>query len=108
MAVQTISKIVGKEKLIDGIYKFSMKSKEISEIAKPGNFLEIKVSDEDNTEPFLRRPISIYNIDRENEVIEFIFQVKGKGTKMLMEKRVGDDLDILRTIRNWNFYSRIL
>ncbi|MCI8310165.1 MAG: hypothetical protein HFJ45_08435 [Clostridia bacterium] len=108
MPVQTISKIVGKEKLIDGIYKFSMKSKEISEFAKPGHFLEIKVSDENYTEPFLRRPISIYNIDKENDVIEFIFQVKGKGTKMLMEKRVGDDLDILRTIGKWNFFSRTL
>lgn len=93
MPVQTISKIVGKEKLIDGIYKFSMKSKEIAETAKPGNFLEIKVSD--NYEPFLRRPISIYNVDKENDVVEFIFQVKGKGTKMLMERKVGEDLDIL-------------
>lgn len=95
MPVQTMSKIVGKEKLIEGVYKFSMKSKEIAELAKPGNFLEIKVSDGDNTEPFLRRPISIYNIDKENEVIEFVFQVRGKGTKMLMEKQVGDDLDLI-------------
>jgi dihydroorotate dehydrogenase electron transfer subunit len=95
MPVQTIAKIVGKEKLAEGIYKFSMKSKEITESAKPGNFLEIKVSEKDNTEPFLRRPISIFNIDRENDVIEFVFQVKGKGTKLLMERKVGDDLDII-------------
>ncbi len=93
MPVQAIAKIVGKEKLTEGIYKFSMKCKEIAETAKPGNFLEIKVSD--SYEPFLRRPISIYNIDKENDVIEFIFQVKGKGTKMLMERKIGEDLDIL-------------
>lgn len=101
MPVQTIAKIVGKEKLIEGIYKFSLKTKEVAEIAKAGNFLEIKVSEE--TEPFLRRPISIFNIDKENEVVEFIFQVKGKGTKMLMEKKVGDDLDILGPLGEGTF-----
>ena len=45
MPIQADCKIVGKEKIANGIYKFSIKSKEISELAKPGNFLEIKVSD---------------------------------------------------------------
>lgn len=101
MPVQTISRIVEKEKIIDGIYKFSMKSKEIANLAKPGKFLEIKVAD--NSEIFLRRPISIYNIDRENEVIEFIFQVKGKGTEILADKKVGDQLDILGPLGNGTF-----
>ena len=101
MPVQTISRIVGKEKLIDGIYKFSIESKEISELAKPGNFLEVKVAD--NSEIFLRRPISIYNIDSDNNVIEFIFQVKGKGTEILTDKKVGDTLDILGPLGNGTF-----
>lgn len=101
MPVQAICKIVGKEELVDGIYKFSVKTKEISELAKPGNFLEIKVAE--SLETFLRRPISIYHIDRENEVIEFIFQVRGKGTKILSQKRVGDDLDILGPLGNGTF-----
>ena len=96
MPVHNNYKIIKKEKLIDGIYKFSIDSKEIATTAKPGNFLEIKVSYGDNTEPFLRRPISVYNIDRENGIVEFIFQIKGKGTKMLSERNVGDSLDILR------------
>lgn len=101
MPIQTKCKIVGKEKLIEGIYKYSIKSKEISEIAKPGNFLEVKVSD--SLETFLRRPISIYNIDKENEVIEFIFQVKGKGTEILSERKIGEDLDILGPLGNGTF-----
>ena len=52
---------------------------EIVKTAKPGNFIEIRVSDQ--TDPFLRRPISIHSIDKENNVLEFIFQVKGKGTR---------------------------
>ena len=60
-------------------------------IQNRGQFLNIRVSD--GVEPLLRRPISIHNIEGTN--IEFIFQVKGKGTSVLAEKEVGEDIDIL-------------
>lgn len=91
MAVKILAELLKKEKLIDGIYKFSVNAPEIAKEAKPGQFLEIKVS---NTgEPFLRRPISIFNID--GDVVEFIFQVKGKGTELLSKLEVGDKIDIM-------------
>ena len=86
-------KLVKKEKLREDLFKFSVESKEIAENAKPGQFLEIRISD--NIDPFLRRPISIYNIDKENKIVEFIFQIRGKGTKILSEKQEGDLIDIL-------------
>ena len=49
--------------IIENIYKFSVKSPEIANEAKAGQFLEIKVSE--TGEPFLRRPISIYNINKD-------------------------------------------
>ena len=84
MGVKLICELVKKEKIIDGIYKFSVKAPEIANTAKAGQFLEIKVSDIGET--FLRRPISIYNIEKEEGIIEFIFQIKGKGTEILSEK----------------------
>ena len=101
MPIQADCQIVGKEKIADKIYKFSVKTKEIAELAKPGNFLEIKVSD--SLETFLRRPISIYNIDKESGVVEFIFQVKGKGTEILAERKVGENLNILGPLGNGTF-----
>ena len=91
MGVKVNCELVKKEMLIDGIYKFSVKAPEIANVAKAGQFLEIKVSE--TGEPFLRRPISIYNID--GEVVEFIFQVKGRGTELLAERNVGDLIDIM-------------
>ena len=78
--MQLQAKLVKKEQLKDDIFKFSVEAQEIVNIAKSGQFLEIRVTDQ--VEPFLRRPISIYNLDKENGILEFIFQVKGKGTKI--------------------------
>lgn len=93
MPVNIKSKLISKEELIPGIFKFSVQADEIVSISKPGNFIEIRVNND--IEPFLRRPISIYNMDKENGILEFIFQVKGKGTSILSEKRVGDLIDIV-------------
>lgn len=87
------AKLVKKEQLKQDIFKFGVESKEIVTLAKPGQFLEIRVSE--NVVPFLRRPISIHNIDKENNIIEFIFQVRGQGTEILSKKEEGDNIDIL-------------
>ena len=71
MGVKVKCKLLAKEMLVEGIYKFSVESPEIANIAKPGQFLEIQVSD--IGEPFLRRPISIYNISKENGNIRILF-----------------------------------
>ena len=93
MPEMLLAKLVKKEKLNSDIFKFSVEAPSIVKTSKPGNFIEIRVSDQ--VEPFLRRPISIYNMDRENGILEFIFQVKGKGTKILAQKEVGDNIDII-------------
>ncbi len=96
MKVNIKAKIVEIEQLKQDIYKFSVQAKEIVENAKPGQFIEIRVID--NIEPLLRRPISIYNIDKEKGILEFIFQVKGKGTEILAKRKIGEELDIIGPI----------
>lgn len=101
MPVNLNAELISKEYLKNDIIKFSVKAPEIVKVAKPGNFIEIRVSQ--NTEPFLRRPISIYNINKKDEVLEFIFQVKGKGTKILETKNVGEYIDIIGPLGNVTF-----
>lgn len=93
MPEMLLAKLVKKEQLKPDIFKFSVEAPNIVKASKPGNFIEIRVTDQ--VEPFLRRPISIYNMDRENGILEFIFQVKGKGTKILAKREVGDNIDII-------------
>ena len=93
MPVNIKAELIKKQEIGPEMLKYSVKAKEITDTARPGQFIEIRVNDD--IEPFLRRPISIYNIDKENGILEFIFQIKGKGTKILSQKREGEKIDIL-------------
>lgn len=93
--------LVKKEQLKKDIFKYGVKSEELVALSKPGQFLEIRVSE--NIVPFLRRPISIHNIDKENNIIEFIFQVRGKGTEILSQKQIGDTIDLIGPLGNGIF-----
>ena len=64
MGVKVNCELLRKNELVAGIFKYTVKAPEIAKEAKPGQFLEIKVSE--TGEPYLRRPISIFNIDGEN------------------------------------------
>ncbi len=99
MGVKVKCELVKREKLIEGIYKFSVKAPEITKEAKAGQFLEIKVSE--TGEPYLRRPISIFNID--GDIVEFIFQVKGRGTELLAQVQEGKLIDIMGPLGKGTF-----
>ena len=100
MGVKENCKLIKKEELVSGIYKYSVEAPEIAKSAKPGQFLEIKVTKE-GVEPFLRRPISIFNLD--GDVVEFIFQVKGRGTELLAKREVGEKIDIMGRLGSGTF-----
>lgn len=101
MSLSRKVQIVAKEQLKNDIFKFTIQSEEMVQMALPGQFLEIRVNDD--IEPFLRRPISIHKIDKQKNELEFIFQVKGKGTEILSSKKVGDEISILGPLGKGNF-----
>lgn len=101
MAINTKIKLLKKENLNKDILKFTCLVPEIIEKALPGQFVELRVSK--TLEPFLRRPISIYNVDKLNNTIEFIFQIRGKGTQYLSEVEVGDMIDVVGPLGDGTF-----
>jgi len=93
---------LGKAKLIKNIeviqkyYKILLYCPQIARIAKPGQFVEIKVSD--NYEPLLRRPFSIHRVKGNN--IEILYEVLGKGTDILSQRKIGEYLDVIGPLGN--------
>ncbi len=58
---------------------------------RPGQFVNIRVTE--TVEPLLRRPFSVHRTTA--DTIEILFNIVGKGTALLAEKREGDILDVL-------------
>ncbi|WP_240689260.1 dihydroorotate dehydrogenase electron transfer subunit [Ammoniphilus sp. YIM 78166] len=59
---------------------------------KAGQFFNIRCTED--YYPFLRRPFSIYRINQENETLEFLYLVKGLGTKRMTEIQAGQEADV--------------
>jgi len=91
-------KILSRKEVAPNIYLIKLKAPKIVQDALPGQFIHIKCSTDHY--PLLRRPLSIHRIDKEKGEIYILFQVVGEGTKLLIQKEVGDNLDILGPIGN--------
>jgi len=91
-------KILSRKEVAPNIYLMRLSAPTIAQQAIPGQFIHIKCSND--YYPLLRRPLSIHRIDKENGEIFILFQVVGEGTKLLSQKVVRDNLDILGPIGN--------
>jgi dihydroorotate dehydrogenase electron transfer subunit len=65
---------------------------------KPGQFAQVKI--EGSPETFLRRPISIHDVDYERNTIKFLVQIAGKGTERLSNLKQGEILNIIYPLGN--------
>ena len=73
----------------------------IAKTAKPGQFVQIKCSG--SFDPLLRRPFSIHSIKGQGsrvKGIEILYEIVGKGTEILSNKKEGDKIDVLGPLGN--------
>lgn len=90
MYTQGMYEIVKKEQTAEGTFDLTLSCRDLCELANPGQFVHISVPGF-----FLRRPISICDIDKDKGTIRIVFQIKGKGTDALSKFKVGEKLDML-------------
>lgn len=83
--------VTGVREVAQGVYVLSFRNPEVARTVLPGQFLNIRVHE--GLDPFLRRPFSVYRVEK--DVVEIIFQVIGKGTAILAGKKRGDVVNIL-------------
>jgi len=74
------------------IYLLWAKEPSIAKAAEPGQFVMVCTSD--NNERILRRPLGIYRVNNKGE-IALLYEVVGKGTEWLAQRRKGELIDIL-------------
>jgi dihydroorotate dehydrogenase electron transfer subunit len=63
----------------------------------PGQFIHLKLTKSNET--LLRRPFSIYNVTNKN-TIEIVYQVVGKGTRLMSGMKAGTKMDVMGPLGN--------
>lgn len=97
MTSKEIGTILANKILIeDSIYLMSIKLPNIVKDAVAGQFVEVKTGDK----PLLRKPISIFDVDKENGVLYLLYQIRGLGTKNMSTMEAGEEIDVIGPLGN--------
>ena len=87
-----ILKVVENKRINTDFYVLELQcDKKLPDI-KPGQFVQVRV--DGSPETFLRRPISIHDVDYKRNTVKLLIQVAGKGTENVSNLRLGDMLNL--------------
>ena len=84
--------------LNDSSYVITLRSDSDVASILPGNFAEVEVPNASDV--FLRRPLSILDVDYEKRTVSFYIKIIGKGTRRLGAYNEGDDISIIYPLGN--------
>ena len=87
--------IVDKKNLAKGIFDIEVLCPEVAKLSKAGQFVQAAAEGF-----FLRRPISICDIDKKKGTIRLVFEIRGKGTEKLAGLNTGDTIDLIAPLGN--------
>jgi dihydroorotate dehydrogenase electron transfer subunit len=90
--------IIENRRLSNDIFILELSGNNYFPSLKPGQFVQVKV--DGSPETFLRRPISIHDVDYERNTIKLLIQIAGKGTEKLSNLKKGETLNILYPLGN--------
>jgi len=84
------------KKVNEKYFKLAFRSKSLSQNIKPGQFLQVRVNQ--GQDPFLRRPFSYFRVSPGK--VEILYEVLGRGTRILSGKKKGDVLRVMGPLGN--------
>lgn len=90
--------VVAQEQLAEGIFSMWLKTK-AARTAKAGQFISMYTNDGSKLLP---RPISICEIDKEQEMLRVVYRVTGEktGTEQFSKMKAGDTLPVIGPLGN--------
>lgn len=77
----------------DMVWRMDFSAPEIAKQSSPGQFVHICIPA--RNQPFLRRPLSISNINKQIGTISVIYRIVGDGTRRLAELKTGEKIDCM-------------
>lgn len=89
--------IIRQEEISYGIYSMWLKTEQIAEKAKPGQFISLYCHDGSRMLP---RPISICEIDKKDKALRIVYRIAGKGTEEFSQMSTGESIEIVGPLGN--------
>ncbi len=96
---RTLAEVVSNKKIMEQHYLMEIYAPQIAQAAKPGQFLHLQVA-KLSSDPLLRRPISIFNVNLAKGTISLAYRVVGRGTTMMTCWQQGDKIDAMGPLGN--------
>lgn len=91
--IQENVRVLEHTKVAPKYFLLTLSSEYVSANAKPGQFVNVKVSE--GVVPLLRRPLSIHHVDSKKKTFKLLYEIIGPGTERLSTRKVGEKLSIL-------------
>lgn len=82
--------------ICNNYFLMKIKTETIAKSSEPGNFVMVGISS--SYDPLLKRPFGIFN-SNDNHIFLY-YEVVGKGSKLLSEKKKGDIVDLIGPLGN--------
>ncbi|MFP4457345.1 MAG: dihydroorotate dehydrogenase electron transfer subunit [Clostridia bacterium] len=86
------------QKICSDIYLMELKADKFAYSIKPGQFVHVSCNNQNET--YLRRPLSIFDVDFENNTISLLYKVVGKGTSHFSTLKPGDMVNLMGPLGN--------
>lgn len=91
-------KVISNKNLNTKYFLLTLEPPDVMPVILPGQFAQVEIKNSKNT--FLRRPLSIHDVDYKNNTIKLLVQIIGEGTKKLSEIKVGESLNMVYPLGN--------
>lgn len=95
---QVTARVLEHTRLSDSAFTLVLDAPEIAVLANPGQFVHVLCGG--SYDPLLRRPLSIYRAEPDSGKLAMLYEVRGRGTALLAEKKPGDFVDVLGPLGN--------
>ena len=91
--VRTRTEVIANRFIAEGIFRLTLDAPELlARRVMPGQFVHVKTGD---NALLLRRPISVYSVERARNRLSLVIQAAGEGTRKLSRLRAGDVVDVV-------------
>ncbi|HET7658510.1 MAG TPA: dihydroorotate dehydrogenase electron transfer subunit [Bacillales bacterium] len=91
-------RVSGQKEIAEKIYELRLRGDVVRDMTDPGQFVHLRADGGFDT--LLRRPISIADVDLDNEELTIVYRAGGNGTNNLALKKEGDLIDLLGPLGN--------